>query len=260
MFSQPHWCCSIPGAEVPLPGRPLHHCCLFTSPSAFRLISGIMFQLDVFCHLQEWIFSPIPHLVFINDLYYYRSCKVSSQFFQIQQLLLPKLIFSHNDTYVLTIKLQSGGETVNVYIERKSGQTFSCSNLHNRKNSSSHSLYELNKTLLTYRKTVFLPLSACTSRSLCFPVRCCWFHQNISSFSSVFQRNTRLTSSHALAIGYTKTRVFIYTYKVKKCFSAFQKYTCAKTFFLKWSHHPADRTAQGTVGSFPNVMICLLQL
>lgn len=128
---------------------------------------------------------------------------------------------SHMPIYILTIKLQCGEESVNVYRER-SGQTFSYSNLHHRRNSSSHLSYELNKTLLTYRKTiVFLPLSACTSRSLCFPDRCCWFHQNISSFPSVFQRNTRLTNSHTSATGYTNTRNFIYTYKLKKRFCAF---------------------------------------
>lgn len=145
---------------------------------------------------------------FINDLYYSRSCRVSSQFFQIQQLYFPNSP-SHMPIYILTIKLQSGGESVNVYRERRSGQTFSYSNLHHRSNSSSHSPYELNKTLLTYRKTItFLPLSACTSRSLCFPDRCCWVWllQNISSFPTVFQRNTRLTSSHTSAIGYTTPR------------------------------------------------------
>lgn len=166
---------------------------------------------------------------FINDLYYSRSCRVSSQFFQIQQLLLPKLT-SHRPIYTLTIKLGSGGQSVNVYRER-SGQTFSYTNLHHRRYSSSHSPYEINKTLLTYRKKiVFFPLSAYRSRSLCFPVRCCWLHHNISSFSGVFQRNTRLTSRLHQDLSF-------YTYiQIKKCFCASQKNTCAKMFFLKWSH------------------------
>lgn len=205
-FSQPRWCHGIPGAEVPLPSRPLHHCCLLTSPSAFKLISGITFQLDMFCNLQEWIFSPIPHLVSLMIFitpgpveYLHSSFKYSNSSFPNSP--------SHMPTCILTIKLQSGGESANVYRERRSGQTFSYSNLHRRSNSSSHSPYELNKTLLTYRKTItYLPLSACTSRSLCFPVRCCWFLQNISSFPTVFQRNTRLTSSHTSAICYATSK------------------------------------------------------
>lgn len=108
---------------------------------------------------------------------------------------------SHEPISIPTIKLWSGGESANAYRERNV-QTFSYTNLHNRRDSSSHSPFELNKTLQIYRKTIiFFPLLACRSRSLCFPVRCCWLHHNISSSPGVFQRNTRLTSSHTSATG-----------------------------------------------------------
>lgn len=161
MFS---WCCSIPGAEVPLPSRPLHHCCLLTSPSAFRLISGITFQLDMSCNLQEQIFSPIPRLISLMIFITPGPAECLHSSFKYNNSNFPNS--PHMPIYILTIKLQSGGESVNVYTER-SGQTFSYTNLHHRRKSSSHSPYELNKTLLTCRKTIiFFLLSACRSRSL----------------------------------------------------------------------------------------------
>lgn len=62
---------------------------------------------------------------------------------------------SHMRKYVLTIKLHSGEESIKVYRERRSGQTFSYINLCHRKNSTSHLPYELSKTLLNHTKTIF---------------------------------------------------------------------------------------------------------
>lgn len=217
MFSQPRWCHSIAGTEVPLPSRPLYHCCLLTSLSPFKLISGTTFQLDMFCNLQELIFSPILYLISFMIFITPGPVECLHSSFKYNSSYIPNSP-SHMPIYIFTTKLQSGGWSVNVYRERR-GQTFSYSNLHHRRNSSSHWPYELNGTLVAYRKTIiFLPLSACAFRSLCFPVRCCWFHQNISSFPSVFQKNTRLTSSHTSAVGYIKTWVFIYMYKLKNVF------------------------------------------
>lgn len=159
MLSQPCWGCSIAGAEVPLPSRPLHHCCLLTSPSAFELMSGITFQLDMFCNLQEWIFSPIHHLISLMIFITPGPAECLHSSFKYNNFYFPNSP-SHMPIYILTIKLGSGGESVNVCRER-SGQTFSYTNLHHRRNSSSHSRYVLNKTVLIYRKTIifFPPLS-----------------------------------------------------------------------------------------------------
>lgn len=185
VLSQPCWGCSTAGTEVPLPSRPLHHCCLLTS--AFELISVfelITFQLDMFCNLQEWIFSPIHRLISLIIFITPGPAECLHSSFMYNNFYFPNSP-SHMPIYTLTNKLWSGGKSVNGYRER-SGQTFSYTNLHHRRDSSSRSPYELNKTLLTYRKTkIFFPLSACRSRSLCFPVRCCCSHHNISSFPGV---------------------------------------------------------------------------
>jgi len=155
------------GADVSLPGRPLHCRCLPSSPPAFEVISGITFQRDVLCDLQELIFFHIPQLVSLMNFITTGTAECLHGSFKYNSYFPNSPC--HMPQYISTIKLQGAGESVNIYRERRHIQTFSYSHICPRGNSSSHLLYKLNKTLLNHRKTGFLSLW--TPSSLCSYIR-----------------------------------------------------------------------------------------